>query len=54
MRKLDIKTSHIKPQVFIIKKGLSRDAAYSIVKKKATRDFRGFTYNPDTGEARLI
>ena len=51
---MSLKTSHHKPQVFFIKKGLSRDAAYVIVKKKATRDYRGFTYNPDTGEAKLI
>lgn len=34
-------------------KGLTRDAAMKAAKKKSPGDFRGFTYDPKTGRARL-
>lgn len=42
------------PQVFRLAKGLSKETAFARAKKKATRDFRGFTYDPKTGVAKLI
>jgi len=43
-----------RPQVFKIAKGLTRDEAYRRTKKRATRDFRGFSYDAKTGRAVLI
>jgi hypothetical protein len=43
-----------KPQIFQLAKNLTRQEAFIIAKKKATKDFRGFNYNPKTGIARLI
>jgi hypothetical protein len=42
------------PQVFRIAKHLTREEAYRRAKKRATRDFRGFHYDPKTGIAKLI
>lgn len=42
------------PQRFKLAKGLSKDEAYARARKRATRDFRGFTYDPKTGIAQLI
>ena len=42
------------PQVFKIGKNYTREKAFSVARKRATRDFRGFTYNPKTGRAELI
>jgi len=42
------------PQVFQIGKNYTREYAFKVARKKATRDFRGFTYNPSTGKATLI
>jgi len=43
----------IKPQTFTLPKNLTRAEAFEKARKKATRDFRGFTYNPKTGKATL-
>lgn len=42
------------PQVFQLPKGLSKEKAFALAKKKAKRDFRGFSYDPETGVAKLI
>lgn len=41
------------PQKFVIGKFYTRDRAFEIARNRATRDFRGFTYNPKTGEVVL-
>ncbi len=41
------------PQMFSVGKSLSRSEALAKAKKKATRDFRGFFYNPKNGVAIL-
>lgn len=38
-------------RTYQLPKGLSRTAAYRELSKKATKDFRGWTYNPRTGKA---
>ncbi len=37
------------PQMFSVGKSLTRSEALTKAKKKATRDFRGFFYNPKNG-----
>lgn len=41
------------PQAFVIEKGLTRAEALTVARERATRDFRGFTYNPKTGRVVL-
>lgn len=43
-----------KPQTFQLVKGLSKEKAFATAKARATRDFRGFKYDPKTGKATLI
>lgn len=43
-----IKTQHIQ-----LPKNLTRSEAFELARKKAKRDFRGFTYSPKTGKATL-
>ncbi len=43
-----------KPQKFRIAKNLTREEAFRRAKNRATRDFRGFSYDPKTGNVVLI
>lgn len=43
----------IRQQIFMLKKHLTRKEAYAIAKRRARRDYRGFTYSPSTGRAAL-
>lgn len=49
-----MKRRRLKKQGFQLAKGLSKSEAFSRARKQATRDFRGFNYNPKTGRANLI
>lgn len=40
-------------QRFTIGKGYTRERALEVARKRATRDFRGFTYDPKTGKVVL-
>ena len=42
------------PQRFSIAKGLTREKAIEVAKKRAKRDFRSVQYDPKTGELILI
>lgn len=44
----------MRPQRFTLAKGLTRPEAFRRAKNRATRDFRGFAYDPDTGKTELI
>ena len=48
------KRKGIRPQVFTIGKGYTRERALEVVRNKKPRDFRGFTYDPKTGKATLV
>jgi hypothetical protein len=41
-------------QVIQLATGLDKKTAYERAKKRATRDWRGFSYDPKTGIAKLI
>jgi hypothetical protein len=47
-------TSKLKPRLMRLKKGLTRAEALRAALRKSPADFRGFRYDPQTGQATLI
>lgn len=48
------KAKEFAAQVFYLPKGLTKETAFHMMRKKAKRDFRGYNYNPKTGRGELI
>lgn len=49
-----VKAKEFAAQVFYLPKGLTKETAFHMMRKKAKRDFRGYNYNPKTGRGELI
>ena len=41
-------------ETFQLKKGLTRDQAWELVRKQLKHDHRGFTYDSKTGKAKAV